>query len=159
MRIRHLVRDNDTVTINTEWALGELDAFLELTTLVSPPSKPGLLNHRLNNRGRYEDIVSSANVVEQILARVLPAWRTDVPDDGNRSNRWFQHIEAVRRARTALQRQAEIDEKLGDNAPQLNAAHLHPGSGTAPGPSGRAPTTAKPSVRPLSRSTQKPRTS
>lgn len=116
------------MTIDANWALSELDAFLKLAELRSPTPTPGVVDMtgRKANQGRLEDIVASAHVVEQILDRVLPSWRTDVSDSRNRINRWAQHIEAVQRAQTALQRQTEIDEKLGDNAPRLNAARLHP---------------------------------
>ncbi|SMO84565.1 Protein of unknown function (Hypoth_ymh) [Geodermatophilus aquaeductus] len=59
-----------------------------------------------------------------ILARVIPDWQTAVPKDSY--NRWSQRREAAQRAVTLLQRQAELREKLGDNAPTLDASRLHP---------------------------------
>lgn len=41
-------------------------------------------------------------------------------------NRWCQHIETAQRVRTLLLRHTEIREKLGDNAPQLDADRMHP---------------------------------
>lgn len=71
-------------------------------------------------------IVASAQVVEQILDRVLPRWRTEVPDDRNTSvNRWCQHREAVQRADAVLLRDVEVRERLGDDAPQLSAGAMH----------------------------------
>jgi hypothetical protein len=80
-----------------------------------------------SNRGKPADIIASAHVVEQILDRVLPDWRSEISSSGNRRiNRWYQHREAAQRADAALQRDAEIQERLGDSAPRLSAASLHP---------------------------------
>lgn len=66
-------------------------------------------------------------MVEQILDRVLPGWKTDVPDTDNaRVNRWIQHREAVQRAQAVLARQAEVRASLGDDAPELSASNMHP---------------------------------
>ncbi|MCX5501077.1 TIGR02391 family protein [Streptomyces sp. NBC_00053] len=116
------------MSIDIPWARGEFTQFLTLTEFRRPdPSSSSLVGSRRYNQGQEPDIVASAQVVEQILDRVLPRWRTEVPDDRNkRVNRWCQHREAVQRADTMLQRQAEIRERLGDDAPQLSAATLHP---------------------------------
>lgn len=114
--------------MDTAWAVDELDTFLKLAELYRRPGPPGVTHftNRLSNRGRQDEIVAAAQVVEQILDRVLPGWRAEIPSDRNKTiNRWCQHIEAVQRAQAALRRQAEIQERLGDNAPQLNAACLH----------------------------------
>ncbi|WP_219818901.1 hypothetical protein [Streptomyces sp. SM11] len=113
------------MSIDIAWARAELSSFLELTELRSPP---GLLSasSRMSNRGGEREIVASAQVVEQILDRVLPRWRTEVSDDRNKSvNRWCQHREAVQRADAVLLRDAEVRERLGDDAPQLSAAAMH----------------------------------
>ncbi|MZD10417.1 restriction endonuclease [Streptomyces sp. SID5785] len=86
-----------------------------------------ILSSSLSNRGKQSDIVASAHVVEQILERVLPRWRTEVPTDrAENVNRWCQHREAAQRADAALQRDAEVRSRLGDDAPQLSAATMHP---------------------------------
>jgi hypothetical protein len=86
-----------------------------------------IFSSSLSNRGPQRDIIASAHVMEKILDRVLPRWKTEVPDDRNESvNRWCQHREAAQRADAALQRDAEIRECLGDDAPQLSAATMHP---------------------------------
>ena len=64
-----------------------------------------------------------AHVVEQILDRVLPGWRKDRPKKDEDHN-WLRDQAA--RAKAALQRSAELAEKLGDNAPDMDAANLHP---------------------------------
>ncbi|MFF2025085.1 TIGR02391 family protein [Streptomyces sp. NPDC058171] len=117
------------MSINVAWARNELKVFLELTELYHPPVPDGVFDfsEHMANRGPQPEIVKQAYVVEQILARVLPNWRTEISDESNkRVNRWCQHIEAAQRADAVLHREAEIRENLGDNAPQLSAAALHP---------------------------------
>ncbi|MFD9864088.1 TIGR02391 family protein [Streptomyces alboflavus] len=117
------------MAIDVDWARKELANFLQLTELYRPPDPPGVVSFssHLSTRGSSKDIVASAQVVEQILDRVLPRWRTEVPDNHNKTiNRWYQHIEAVQRADVVLARDAEVRAGLGDDAPQLSAAVMHP---------------------------------
>ncbi|MGW1279282.1 TIGR02391 family protein [Streptomyces tsukubensis] len=118
------------MSINVAWARNELKVFLELAELHRPPQPGGgmvVISSSMSNRGSLAEIVKQAQVVEQILARVLPNWRTEISDErSKRVNRWCQHIEAAQRADAVLHREAEIRENLGDNAPQLSAAALHP---------------------------------
>ncbi|QLH27362.1 restriction endonuclease [Streptomyces sp. Rer75] len=117
------------MSIDIDWARDQFARFLELTELYRPSDPPGTSTLRSSraNRGTQDEIVASAQVVEQILGRVLPHWRTEVPDDRNkRVNRWCQHREAVQRADVVLQRDAEIREHLGDDAPHISAATMHP---------------------------------
>ncbi|MFI6941978.1 TIGR02391 family protein [Streptomyces sp. NPDC050418] len=117
------------MSIDIPWARAELAEFLKLTELYRPADPPGVVSFttRLSNRGKDAEIHASAHVVEKILDRVLPRWRAEVPSARNRDvNRWCQHREAAQRADAALQRDAEIRERLGDDAPQLSAATMHP---------------------------------
>ena len=119
----------DTWFVDIEWAKAELNTFLELTELYRAPDPPGVVNFtaRLSNRGKQADIVASAQVVEQILGRTVPHWKEELPSERNEKvNRWCQHIEAARRALVVLDRQQEVNEKLGDNAPRLSAGQFHP---------------------------------
>jgi hypothetical protein len=112
--------------MDVDWSRNELELFMAMTTLVQPPPTPGIVvfsDHRRTTRGRNE-IVPAAQVVEQILDRVLPDWRTTTPAD--ETGRWQQHREAAQRAIVQLERAAEIQDKLGDNAPRLSASSLHP---------------------------------
>lgn len=117
------------MSIDIPWAREQLAQFLELTELYRPPDPPGvaIISASLSNRGRQSEIVACAQVVEQILARVLPSWRTEVPDERNkRVNRWCQHREAAQRADAVLVRDAEVRLHLGDDAPQISAGSMHP---------------------------------
>ncbi|KQS57828.1 hypothetical protein ASG36_14650 [Geodermatophilus sp. Leaf369] len=114
--------------IKVEWAIGELDEFLRLTELHRPAATPGIVNltAHLYTRGPQAPMVEQAQVVEQILDRVLPRWRVDVPSDDNKTvNRWIQHREAAQRAQAVLRRQDEVRANLGDDAPDLSAASMH----------------------------------
>ncbi|MFI8514020.1 TIGR02391 family protein [Streptomyces sp. NPDC085460] len=114
------------MAIDVDWARSEIAKFLELTTMYSP-SIPNVISLHLETRGSDDEIIASAQVIEQILDRILPTWRTTVPSENNTTlNRWCQHREAAQRADVALQRDAEIRERLGDDAPQLSAATMHP---------------------------------
>lgn len=112
--------------MDIEWALEELDKFISFTELRQPSSSGGVafIGDFASPIGREADIISSAQVVEQILDRVIPRWREEVQDDGKR--RWVGHRQAAIRAAAQLRRQAEISERLGDNAPSFSAAALHP---------------------------------
>jgi Protein of unknown function (Hypoth_ymh) len=74
-------------------------------------------------RGPRTDASARAHVVEQILDRVLPGWRRGRPKDDGRYS-WLRDQASC--AQAALQRSEELAEKLGDNAPDMDAANLHP---------------------------------
>jgi hypothetical protein len=106
--------------MDKDWALGELRRFVTMTKLVPR----NLAGYDRRTSASKDEVVPLAQVVEQILARVLPNWIRDIPKD--ETDRWQQHRQAAQRAITQLERQAELADKLGDNAPQLSAASLHP---------------------------------
>ena len=58
------------------------------------------------------------------MDRVIPTWRNDLENLDNR--RWQGHRQAALRAVSEIKHREEIAEKLGDNAPQISAAALHP---------------------------------
>lgn len=103
--------------MNVEWALRELRQFVEMATLVEVD-----LAERL--RGDPDAIIASVHIVEQILDRALPAWRLSIPED--RWHNWQQQREAAQRAIVQLERDTELREKLGDNAPWMDAGQMHP---------------------------------
>lgn len=112
--------------MDEEWALEQLRHLVDLTRLVQPRNGGGMvfIGDHASPVGSRADIVASAQVVEQILERVLPRWRTEIPAD--EKGRWQQHREAAQRAIVVIESRAELAAKLGDNAPTLNAAGLHP---------------------------------
>lgn len=66
---------------------------------------------------------AQTHVIEQILDRVLSGWRKERPAK-DKDFRWLR--EQASRAKAAIERQTELDEKLGDNAPEMDASNLHP---------------------------------
>ncbi|MFJ5233057.1 TIGR02391 family protein [Kitasatospora sp. NPDC088391] len=119
------------MVLNTDWAHQQLDHFIDLTEFRPPTGQTGQSismapSRKRYNRGSQDEIIASAQIVEQILDRVLPRWRTEVPDKYNAQvNRWCQHREAAQRAEASLEREAEVRANLGDNAPHLSAASMH----------------------------------
>jgi hypothetical protein len=115
--------------MNTPALIEELNTFLALTELREPPIDMSAIDFSdsLDTAGRDDAIVPAAQVAEKIFDGVIPGWRTTVPDDWNHTiNRWCQHREAAQRAKAELERREEVHAMLGDNAPDLNAAQLHP---------------------------------
>lgn len=112
--------------MDVEWALSELQEFIRLTELRQPSSGGGVvfMGDFATPVAPQNVIIAAAQVVEKILDRVLPGWQTDVPDDGKK--RWARHRQAAVRAVTELERQGEVAEKLGDNAPLISAGAFHP---------------------------------
>jgi uncharacterized protein (TIGR02391 family) len=83
-----------------------------------------MITYRSSTAASDAEVTRVAPVIEKILDRVIPDWRTSI--ELHKSNRWTRHREATMRAITILERQAELRAKLGDNAPNLDASRLHP---------------------------------
>jgi hypothetical protein len=99
--------------VDTTWAKHQLTHFLQLTELRRPPPTPGIVDMtgRMVTAARNDEIIPAAQVVEQILDRVLGDWRSAQPE--RMSNRWVHHREAAQRALAQLERDDEIRERLG----------------------------------------------
>ncbi len=111
--------------INVEWAVSELDDFIRATTLTLVPSPPNSIGfHSYKTEEPEIEVVKRAQVVEKILDDTIPGWR-DLRVDADRK-KWAVHREASVRARESLLRAEELNQNLGDGAPQISAADLHP---------------------------------
>lgn len=113
--------------INVEWALGELDKFISQTVLTNNSGSRGsvtYITHSSSTAAADTEVTKQAQVIEKILDRVVPGWRTEIKL--RKTNRWTRHSEAAIRAKAELERQEEISKSLGDDAPALSAAALHP---------------------------------
>ncbi len=97
------------MAIDGPWAVNELQEFIGLAETSASEAW----------------LVARAPVVEQILDRVTPDWRAPVPLSGAYT-RWDRYREAAQRAMVLLQREAELQEMLGCNAPTLDAGRFHP---------------------------------
>jgi len=100
--------------------LSEINSFLQLTRFVAEHD-----DERKARAAAPEDIVAAAAVVERILDRVEPGWRASLNTPRSRWDRWDDHVHAAQRVRALLSREAELREKLGEDAPQLDANKLH----------------------------------
>jgi len=113
--------------LNTEWALAELDRFIQQTVLTNNSRSGGgmtVITHSSNTAAPGAEVIKQAQVVEKILDRVLPQWRTEI--ELKKSNRWTRHREAAIRAGEELLRREEVRTNLGDDAPEISASSLHP---------------------------------
>lgn len=104
------------IWVNLEWAKGQLRQFIAMSEWKPRPGGYG------RNAASREELLQAAQVVEQILDRVVPGWKNrqqGMFDD------WTVHREAAHRALAQLERDQEIRDNLGENAPDLNAARMH----------------------------------
>lgn len=109
--------------LDPEWAIEEINKFLHVTAQVVPQTGPGIVYFGTVMRGAETEASALAHVVEKILDRVLPGWAKDRPKKDEEYD-WLR--DQASRAKAALQRSAELTEKLGDNTPDMDAANLHP---------------------------------
>jgi uncharacterized protein (TIGR02391 family) len=109
--------------LDPEWAIRQIDSFLVVTSRHVPDMGPGIAYFGTVMNGSRTEASQQAHVVEQILDRVLHGWAADRPKKDPEYS-WLRDQAA--RAKAALERQSELAEKLGDNAPDMDAANLHP---------------------------------
>jgi len=107
--------------INVEWARPELQKFLSAARVVQKDDGDFAY---WTTAEPPAAVLAQAHVVEPILDRLVPGWPT-MPVHGTNDS-WDQHREGCTRALVALDREQEIRENLGEDAPQLDASHLHP---------------------------------
>jgi hypothetical protein len=116
--------------LDSTWAVEQLQAFLHASDQVAPRNSPGSGVVHLGTVQRDSDkkVAELAHVAEQILDRVLPEWRNadDRPTEARHKARWNHLRDWTARGIAALQRKEELREKLGDNAPTIDAGQLHP---------------------------------
>lgn len=105
--------------MNVSWALDELTEFVRLTATYSPAG-----SYWDKNVGSEDQIVEASHVTEAILGSVLPEWRSLVSEDTD--GLWTQHRKAAIRAMVALRRQDELDQNLGEVAPEMSVRSMHP---------------------------------
>jgi len=113
--------------LNSEWAIAELDKFIDQTVMTNNSrSGDGMtyITHKSSTKSPDAEVTKQAQVVEKILDRVVPGWRTEI--ELRNTNRWTRHREAAIRAKEELLRQDEVRKNLGDDAPEISASKLHP---------------------------------
>ena len=112
--------------MNVEWAIKELDKFIEMTVMTND-SRSGngvvVISNHSSTAASDIEVTKQAQVVEKILDWVIPRWRDEI--ELSSINRWTRHREAAISSREELTRRQEVAENLGENAPELSAAQLH----------------------------------
>lgn len=112
--------------MNVKWAINELDKFIKMTVMRNGSgSGSGFITTSDYTAAPDAEVAQHAQIVEKILDRVIASWRTEITGK-MAHNRWARHREAAIRARQELVRAEEVRENLGENAPELSAAKLHP---------------------------------
>jgi Protein of unknown function (Hypoth_ymh) len=116
--------------LDTEWAISSLHQFLHASDQVAYDNTPGsgIVMFGTHQRSPDSDVAKLAYVAERILDRILPQWRGEDhrPPEVRQDNRWAHLRDWSARGIAALQHEAELREKLGDDAPTISAARLHP---------------------------------
>ena len=105
--------------MNNDWAIQQLRLFVSNTSW-SP--RGGGSNHAATE----DQIIAQAQVVEMIFGQTIPDWRDRVKDRGRSPDHWRDHREVAQRALAQLERDQEIRDNLGEVAPDLDAARMHP---------------------------------
>lgn len=110
--------------LNRDWAVKEIDQFLYITDQIGyDNSAGGVFIAGTHMLGSQVEASQHAHVVEQILDRVLPGWAKEQPEKDGRFS-WLR--DQASRAKAALVRASELAANLGDDAPDMDAANLHP---------------------------------
>lgn len=105
---------------NTEWAIRQLKDFIRATD--TQIVRGGYLKYQTEEP--ESEVVKKAQIVEQILDRVTPKWRS--LNVATTFEKWARYHEAAIRAREMLLREDELRTNLGEDAPEISAANLHP---------------------------------
>lgn len=112
--------------INVEWALAELSQFIAGSTEHLEEMPPGMIAISYSTLAGEDELVSRSLVVEQILDRVEPQWRSTLRDAKAYETHWQPLRDQAIRAKVKLEREAELRANLGEDAPEISAANLHP---------------------------------
>ncbi|MEU1410144.1 TIGR02391 family protein [Streptomyces sp. NPDC005731] len=109
-----------------EWAIKKLQSFLDTASITYSPDPPGMVGFSSYELDRSEaEVQAAAQIIEQILNRILLDWRTADWPEPYRQPYW-RHREAAHRAIAQLKAEQELIDNLGSGAPQMDAATLHP---------------------------------
>lgn len=110
--------------MNYTWASEQLEIFIEFSRF-----RPSDEMHGQVLGAPIETIEGQVYVVEQILDIVMPHWRlleVGPSDAWDTLEQWQIIRKAAMRAKEAMSRHQELRENIGENAPELSAARLHP---------------------------------
>ncbi|MGO1025651.1 TIGR02391 family protein [Streptomyces rubiginosohelvolus] len=112
--------------INREWAISKLRDYIEVASITYVPDGPnsiGFWHYKLDKP--KAEVQAATQIIEQVLDRTLPGWRTADWKEPARQPFWRER-EAAHRAVAQLEAEQELADNLGSGAPQLDASTLHP---------------------------------
>lgn len=112
--------------LNVEWALRELEQFVDDSTEHLEDMPPGVIAISYKTRANNDVLTRNAVVVERILDRTIPAWREQLRNKSKYETRWQPLRDQALRAIEVLRRDTEVRANLGEDAPLISAASLHP---------------------------------
>lgn len=115
--------------LDVDWAITSLREFIHATDQIGyNNSGGGVVMMGTHQRVPDAKAAELAYVAEQILDRTLPEWRGAENKNGEAKGkaRWKHLRNWAARGIAALEREAELREKLGDTAPRVSAGDFHP---------------------------------
>ena len=120
-------KDVRVTRIDKDWAIKQIDAFLHLTEQIVPDmGDSGVTYLGTVQRGSETEAAAQAHVVEQIVDRAIPSWRNESRREPARKKDNWDHLRNwASRAKTVLEREDELRDRLGDGAPEMDAGQLH----------------------------------
>lgn len=113
---------------NPDWAVEQLDEFIRLTAgrYRGQPDEEFGVWFETQGAADPSDITEQWAVVEMIFEAELPGMTIDTSNESAYESPWRLHREQAVRLRARIARRREIEENIGDGAPQLSASQLHP---------------------------------
>ncbi|MFD4764015.1 hypothetical protein ACFWOJ_35855 [Streptomyces sp. NPDC058439] len=107
--------------INREWAIAKLKNFLDVASIrfvPNPAGAIGISGWQLDNP--VDEVQAAAQIVEQILDRVVPEWRS-APWRKPERQPYRRERQATTRAIAQLEAEQELIDNLGSGAPYFDA--------------------------------------
>lgn len=114
---------------DNDWAIDALKKFIHGSDQVAFQNTPGSGVVHLGTHQRLPDsqVAELAYVAEKVLDRVLPEWRDESSRVAGKKNAGWNHLrDWSARGIAAIQREEELEEKLGDAAPRISVSSFHP---------------------------------
>ncbi len=108
--------------MNVEWAISELNKFVELTAAVNG-SSDGFITPTSRSVSPRHEVLQQWAKVKGILERVYPNWQNECRIHSNYE--FGQRRDAAIHARELIVSGQEIEANLGPSGPSLSSARLH----------------------------------
>jgi hypothetical protein len=110
-------------TTDIEWVQAYLRRYISMATPHNLSAR-GFVTARSGPTASNQEMHAERPAIERILNQFCPQWREENPPDPYYE--WRQLYNAAMYCLSLLDRQEELDEKLGSMAPQMAADGLHP---------------------------------